>query len=73
MGVRSLYDAEENMTALYCSVSGLAFGPTLEGNVGNEFCEYVAEFDNRDLREIPNNELEAFAVKFAETGLPSFP
>jgi hypothetical protein len=72
MGVRSLYDPEENMTALYCSTSGLAFGPTLGGDVGNEFCDFVAQVDSRDLRMIPEPELSELAARFeARSNEPS--
>jgi hypothetical protein len=51
MGVRELYDADENASVMYCSTSGLAFGPVFEGRAATDFVAWAnGQDDIPDLR-----------------------
>ena len=59
MGIRTLTDPEEGMSVLYCSVSGLAFGPVFsEPETADDFLDWALEQGGPDMRTLPPKELE---------------
>lgn len=56
MGVRILYDSDNDMACLYCSTSMWAFGPVMnDEEEAEEFIKYLGE----DARHFTDKELEA--------------
>jgi hypothetical protein len=55
----------EGKSALYDSVTGVAFGPVMETGDGIEFLMFVArETDDQDPRKIPAGELESLYARY---------
>lgn len=71
MGVRVLYDSEQDMAALYCSVTDQAFGPVVYGEAKSdwsaaELLEAFLKWLPLDARRYGADELERFFGTFRE-------
>lgn len=68
MSTRILWDATDNVAALYDSVTGLAFGEVFEGDNAYEdaerFVDWCLNWIKVDPRELPPTELIALRKTF---------
>jgi hypothetical protein len=68
MSVRTLNDTTENMSCMYDSVSGYAFGPTFrEAGEAQEFVDWASgQSDLNDLRSLGDDELRDLVQRWRE-------
>ena len=71
MGVRIMSIDGVGQTNLFCSVSGIAFGPVADEDQLQEFLQWVGEKELPDLRTMPEAVLMDYWQKFVDsTGEP---
>ena len=71
MGVRTLIDQQEGQSVLYCSVTGLAFGPVFDEAEGaDDFLDWAnGKEDCEDLRSLTPRQLEAAIRYWRRSGI----
>lgn len=71
MGIRTLNDIEEGKSVLYCSVSGLAFGPVFdEPESADDFLDWSLDKDDlEDLRSLLPGQLDAAIDYWRRSGI----
>ena len=68
MGCRVLYDRDEEMAALYCSTSGVAFGPLFHPTADETAGEVAERYldSHRDPRHLSERDLAESVARFLD-------